>query len=235
MVLSVGACGSANPYAGMSDADMYRLGLQKYEEREWDDAIRTLDRLLVSFGSSELLPAARLLLANARFSKGDFLTAQSDYQRFLDRYPGHADAPLAALGSCRSLSQLSPVPQRDQDYTNDALATCRNVVLDYAGTPQAVEAAEIANGMRLKLAEKEYLNGAYYLRRKLYDSAIKYFEFVVQLYPDTAWAPMALLGIYRSNLAIGYDDLAEEARERLVREYPDSPAASEVRTDGAGS
>jgi outer membrane protein assembly factor BamD len=214
---------------------LYRLGLQKYEEGEWDDAIRSLDRLLASFGSSELLPAARLLVANARFSKGDLLTARSDYQRFLDRYPGHTDASRAALGVCRSLAELSPVPQRDQNYTNDAVATCRNVVLDYGGTPEAQEAAEISNQMRLKLAEKEFLNADYYLRRKLYDSAIKYFEFVVRLYPETQWAPRALLGIYRSNLAIGYEDLAEEARDRLLRDYPDSPAASEVRTNGAGS
>jgi outer membrane protein assembly factor BamD len=233
--LSLGGCRSGNPYQGMSDGDMYRLGLQKYEEGEWDDAIQTLDRLLASFATSELLPASRLLLAHARFSKGDFLTARSDYQRFLDRYPGHEEAPVAALGVCRSLSELSPVPQRDQAYTNDALAICRNVVVDFAGTPQALEAAELAAGMRLKLAEKEYLVADHYFRRKLFDSAIMYYEFVVRLYPDTEWAPMSLLGIYRSNMEIGYDDLAEDAREQILERYPDSPAASVVRTNVTGS
>jgi hypothetical protein len=46
---------------------------------------------------------------------------------------------------------------------------------------------------------------------------------------------MALLGIYRSNKAVGYDDLAEEAKKRLLEEYPDSPAAAELRANGAGS
>jgi outer membrane protein assembly factor BamD len=234
-LLSLGGCRSGNPYQGMSDEDMYRLGLQKYEEGEWDDAIKTLDRLLASFATSEVLPPARLLLAHARFSKGDFLTARSDYQRFLDRYQGHEDAPVAALGVCRSLSELSPIPQRDQTYTNDALAICRNVVVDYAGTPQALEAAELSAAMRLKLAEKEYLVADHYFRRKLFDSAIMYYEFVVRLYPDTDWAPMSLLGIYRANVAIGYDDLAEDARQRILEQYPDSPAAGEVRTNATGS
>jgi len=234
-VLSLGGCRSGNPYQGMSDVDMYRLGLQKYEEGEWDDAVKTLDRLLASFATSEVLPAARLLLAHARFSKKDFLTARSDYQRFLDRYQGHEDASVAALGVCRSLSELSPDPQRDQAYTNDALAICRNVVVDYAGTPQALEAAELAARMRLKLAEKEYLVADHYFRRKLFDSAIMYYEFVVGSYPDSEWAPMSLLGIYRSNVAIGYDDLAEDAREQILERYPDSPAAAEVRTNATGS
>lgn len=235
IALVLGACGSSNPYQGMTDADLYGLGRQKYEERDWDDAIQALDRLLITFGSSELAADARLLLAHARFAKGDHLTAQADYQRFLDRYPGHEEAPVAALGVCRSLAEMSPKPQRDQSYTNDAISVCRNVVVDYASTPEAEEAARIANEMRLKLAEKEYLVADHYFRRDLYDSAIKYFEFVVQLYPETEWAPRALLGIYKANLEIGYDDLAEEAREELLRRYPDSAAAGEVRANGAGA
>jgi len=219
----------------MEAEELYLLGQQKYDEGEWDDAIRPLDRLLVGFGNSDVVPAARILMAHAYYAKRDYLTARSEYQRFLDRFAGHPEAATAALGICRSLGALSPNPQRDQTYTNEAITICRNVVVDYAGTPQAQEAAELANDMRAKLAEKEYLNADFYFRRELFDSAIKYFEFVLQLYPETEWAPRALLGIYRSNKAIGYDDLAEEARERLLAEYPDSPAAAEVRVNGAGT
>lgn len=229
----LGACGGSNPYQGMEPEQLYMLGQQKYEEGDWTDAIRALDRLLISFGTHERVSDARLLLAHAYYAKGDYLTARSEYQRFLDRFPGHGNAPVAALGICRSLGALSPVPQRDQSYTNEAIAICRNVVVDYGGTEEGQEAAALANAMRLKLAEKEYLNADFYFRRELWDSAIKYFEFVVQSYPETEWAPRALLGIYRSNMAIGYEDLADEARDRLLADYPDSPAAAEVRVNGA--
>ncbi len=228
-------CGSSNPYAGMQPEQLYQLGLTKYQERDWNDAIRVLDRLLISFGNSERAPDARFLLAEVYFAKGDYLTARSEYQRFLDRFAGNANAPRAAMGVCRSLGALSPKPQRDQTYTNEAIAICRNVVTDYGGTEQAREAAILANDLRLKLAEKEYLNADFYFRRNLWDSAIIYYEFVVQLYPESPWAPWALLGIYKSNMAIGYEDLADEAKDRLLAEYPDSPAAQEVRTNGEGS
>ena len=233
--LSLAGCGGSNPYQGLSDAELFAMGNQKFEEGDWTNAIRALDRLLISFGTSDLAPRARLMMADAYFNKGEQLTARSEYQRFLDRFPSDPQAPVAALGVCRSLVALSPVSQRDQAYTNDAISICRNVVLDYPSTPQAQEAATLANDMRLKLAEKEYLNADFYFRRKLFDSAIKYYEFVVQLYPESPWAPESLKGIYLSNKAIGYDDLAEDARKRLLEEYPDSPAAQELRTDGAGS
>ncbi len=227
-------CGSANPYQGMTDEQLFTLARQKYEDHDWDDAIHALDRFFVSFGASDYAPDARLLLADSYFGKEDYLTARSEYQRFIDRYPGDDDAPKAALGMCKALSSLSPVAARDQEYTNEAISTCRNVVTDYAGTPQAQEAGTLANDMRVKLAEKEFLNADFYFRRKLYDSAIKYYEFVVQLYPETEFAPRALLGLYQANKAIGYDDLAEDARTKLLDQYPDSPAASEVRADGNG-
>ncbi|MEQ8329557.1 MAG: outer membrane protein assembly factor BamD [Longimicrobiales bacterium] len=227
-------CGSTQPYQGMTVDQVYAIGVQAYEAGEYDEAIRALDRLFLSFAGFEQAANARLLLGHAHFAKEDFLSAQAEYTRFLDRHPVHPEAPLAALGICRSLAELSPIPQRDQTYTEDARSTCRNVVLDYQGTPEAAEAAELAEAMRLKLAEKEFLNAQFYFSRELYDSAITYFGFVVEGYPDTAWAPRALLGIYRSNLAIGYDDLAEDARDELLRRYPDSPAAREVNVDGNG-
>lgn len=211
------------------------MGQAQFDAGKWNDAVRALDRLLISFGASDLAPQARLMMAQAYFNKGDLLTARSEYQRFLDRFASSPEAPSAALGICKSLAGLSPDPERDQAYTNDAIGICRNVVVDYAGTPQSMEAATIANEMRMKLAEKEFLNADFYFRRKLYDSAIKYYEFVVQLFSETEFAPEALKGIYLCNMAIGYEDLAEEARARLLESYPDSPAAQELRTDGDGS
>ena len=106
--------------------------------------------------------------------------------------------------------------------------------LSARGREQAAQASIVSNQLRQTLAEKEYINADFYFRRHMYDPAIKYYEFVITLYPESAYAPQALLGIYLSNTAIGYDDLAEEARDRLLLEYPDSEAAATIRTDGTG-
>jgi outer membrane protein assembly factor BamD len=230
------ACGGGanSRYQGMDADALFRLATTEYEEGDHDNAIEALDRLLISFGNWARVAEARLMLGDAYFAKEEYLTARSEYQRFLDRHAGHPRSPDAALGMCRSLARLAPVPQRDQSYTQEAIAVCRNVVIDYSGLPQATEAAEISNELRKVLAEKEFNNGEYYFKRKLYDSAIIYWGFAANLYPETEWAPRALLGIYRANSEIGYDDLAEEAREQLLSRYPESEAAAEVRGNGSG-
>jgi outer membrane protein assembly factor BamD (BamD/ComL family) len=108
----------------MEEEQLYQLGLAEFDARDWGDAIRALDRYLVSFANGERVADARLLLAKAYFGKGDLLTARSEFQRFLDRFPGHAEAPSAALGICTSLVRLSPKPERDQSYTREAIANC---------------------------------------------------------------------------------------------------------------
>jgi outer membrane protein assembly factor BamD len=202
-------------------------------EGDAENAVEILERLHLVHGDWVRIPDAGLLLALAHYEDGDYLTARSEYRRFLDRFAVHPRAPEAAVGECRSLAQLTPHPQRDEGYTEEAIGVCGNVVVDYAGTPQADEAQQLRSDLRYTMAEKEYLNGNHYFRRRQYDSAIIYYQFVVDLYPETEFAPQALLGLYRANEAIGYSDLADEARDRLLDEYPDSAEAAELRADGS--
>lgn len=233
LALTLSACGgNRNRYQGLSPDELFRIAQTEHGEGDHDNAILALDRILQNHGDWDNVPEARLMLGDMYFEKEEYLTARAEYDRFLDRYPGHSAAPDAALGACRALAALAPVPQRDQGYTQEAISACRNVVIDFAGMIQSEEAARISNELRHTLAEKEYLNAQFYARRELWDAAIKYYEFVIDLYPESELVPAALLGVYRANTAIGYDDLAQEARERLLEEFPDSQAAEEVRTNG---
>ena len=227
-------CGGGDPYQGMDADALFRLAVVEFEEGDHDNAVDALDRLLIAFGDWPRVPEARLLLADIHFDDGDYLTARADYERFLDRFVGHGSAPDAAIGVCRSLSMLTPAPGRDQGYTLEAIAACRDVSIDYQGLPQAIEAVEISNRLRATLAEKEFDVAEFYFRRGAPDSAIRYYEFVANLYPETEWAPKALLGVYEANREIGYDDLAEAARARLLAEYPDSESAAVIRGDSVG-
>ena len=233
-VTGAAACASSSKYQGLDAAGVYRLAQEEMAEEDYGDAAETLDRLLLVYPNFEEAGDAGFLLATAYFLDEQYITAASEYTRFLDRYPGHPRAPEAALGICRAYSELSPISQRDQTFTDQALAVCRNVVTDYPTLPVAQEAAQLANDMRGKLARKIYDNGAFYLRRGLNDSAIIYFEDVVNNFPETDYAPQALLGIIQAYQKIGYEDEVQQARDRLLADYPDSEAARSLEGSGGG-
>jgi outer membrane assembly lipoprotein YfiO len=225
------ACGGVLPYPGLTANEVYVLALQATEQEDWDDAIRAFEFVLFSPGFNRAAEA-RLLLAEVQYSKGLFIESRSEYQRVIERWPADTVAVRAALGICRSLASLSPIPQRDQAFTRQARLTCRQVAGDFAGTVTGLEAARLADEMILKLAERDYDTGRHYLKRGLLDSSLLYFEEVASQYPDTEWAPWALYQMIDVFGRIGYQRDVEATRELLLDAYPDSEPAQLLLENG---
>ncbi len=235
-IVSVAACASSLPYEGMTPDDMYTLAEQRFQDEDWDAAADVLDRLLLSAAGStfEEEAEARLMLARAHFNDEKYLTAMDEYNRFLGRFSSHELAPRAALGVCEALVSLSPIYQRDQTFTEQAIFVCGNVALNYGGLdPQVGEEADgFRNAARALLAEKEYRNGHFYFDRKWLDSAIIYYRLVFDTYGDTSWAPCAVLEIIRAYDEIGYEDEVAAWRQTLLNTYPDSEEALGLTNGG---
>ncbi len=232
LVLLLVGCGSGPAWAGMSGDALFEFGVAAYDDEDWDDAIGTFETLIFQNPSYERLPEARMYLARAHFGKEEFITSAAEFDRFLQRYPSHGLAPEASLGICRSYARLAPHPQRDQEYTQRAVDACRATRQEFEGMNVAEQARELQNQMFDRLAESLFLQGRHYQRRNFHDSAILYFQDLVDFYPQTRWAAEGLAALYRSYTAIGWSDEAQRARQRLLDNYPESEAAQEL-ADGS--
>lgn len=228
----LGGCASTPPYQGLSADQLFELGSQRFEEEDWGKAAEVFERLVFADPSYPRLVEARMYLARAYYNKGDYITSVSEFTRIMDRHPGHALAPEASLGICKSYAAQSPHVQRDQSTTVQAWTSCRNTATDFREHPVAAEAQALRDRMEAKLAEKVFLAGDFYFRRKFYHSGIIYFDDLLRQYPRSEWAPQALLRLFQSYSAMDWDTEAEEVRARLLRDFPDSDAAREVRSDG---
>jgi outer membrane protein assembly factor BamD len=232
-VLLVGAgCSARSRFQGMQAVELHALAQQEFDRGDHDDAIETLDRIVLVYPDYPQIAEVRFLLARAYQEDQQYLLASDEYLRFLERHGGHPLAGEAAAGVCRSYVALSPIPARDQTYTRQAYNVCRDVAREYATHAVAEEASALAQEMRSKLAEKEYASGRHYYDRDAFDSAIIVWEALLIEYPDTPWGARALAGIYCSWLEIGYEDDAEDARLRLQNLYPDSDEARQARDGG---
>lgn len=231
-VLAASACASASPYQGLTATDLYEMGLREYEAENWEKAAEAFDFLLlrVADASFEHGADARLMLAEAYFNDESYLSAQSAFTRFIERHPGDPRRREAALGVCRSYAALSPIPELDQSYTLQAESVCQNVVLDYSGVDDEIasQAQELVNEMRSKLGHKKYMNAMHYFQREWWDSAIQYFDILLDQYGDTEWAPRSIARMIESYEELGYDPEVQLWRETLLNSYPDSPEAQDL-------
>ena len=224
------ACGGSLPFPGLTAPEVFALGLQAMQQEEWEDAAQSFQFVLSSPGFNRG-PEAQLLLAEAEFAQEQFIESRSDFVRVIERWPADTVAVRAALGVCRSLAGLSPIPQRDEAFTKQARLSCGNVTADYAGTLIGLEASRLASAMTLKLAEQDYDAGLHYLKRNLWDSALVYFEAVATEFPQTEWAPWALYQMIQAFDRIGYERDVATTRELLLEAYPDSEPA-QLLVDG---
>ena len=196
-----------------------------------------LERLLVQFPGYPESPQARIHVARAYAGRGEFATAVSEYERFLQVYPGlTALPPRLPSGSARPTPPAGPARRSaDQDYTGRAEEACGQTWLEFRGLNVAETADSIRVVMRTRLAEAGFQEAEFYQRFDMQNSAIMVFEEVVNTYPETEWAPRGLLGIYRSYVALGWEPEAEDASERLIANFPDSDSASELRNEASPS
>lgn len=225
-----GACGPRQLPVNMLEPDVqYQRGIEAFEAGRHGRAVEFLQPFVLQNLGDPRMPEALYALARSHVARREYVSAASEFQRLAAEYPSHAYALPARLGSCEAYSSLSPRPQLDQEYTVSAMLHCESIVLNFPGTPEAETAATRVSEMRHKLAQKEYDTGLFYFRRRAFDASVIYFQRAVEQFPDTTVAPAALLRLHEAYSRIGYVEDADEARERLLREYPQSPEAQGLR------
>ncbi len=225
------ACASAPAYLQLGEDELWEDGVQAFEEEDWDAAIQLLQRLVLQYPGYLQAPEARIYIARAFVGRGEYITGASEFERFLQIYRNHGLAPEASFGVCQAYAALAPHPQRDQSHTAQAREACEETWLNYRGLTVAQSADSIRAEMVSILAQSDYQNADFYQDYDMHNSAIMGFEEVLSLYPESDWAPRALLGIYRSYVSLGWDPEADETSARLLAEYPDSESARELRVE----
>jgi len=224
-IASAAACSSTPPFAGWTAEQLYARGEEAFAQEDWGDAREAFEHVLLTFPGFSGVVDARFFLARAFFEDEQYVSAVSEFTRIVQSYPDHERVGEAWMGLCRSYAAMSPHPQRDQGYTQQARTTCDNVAVDYRDTPAGDSAAVVAARMLDKLAARAFGEARFYFRRGLYEAAELGFLQVLETFPATTSAPLALARLIDIYEEWGWEEEREECEARLIEGYPDSPEA----------
>lgn len=232
-VMGLTGCAKELP-PGLSAEDLFSIGMEKYERRDWDRSIQAMQRFIFGDPGHQKVDSAQLVVGRCYYNKKQYLTAAAEFLRLAQSRPAGRLADEARYRACESYYEMSPRPELDQEYTDEAINQCRAVALLYPGSPYAEQAAQRVRELTDKIARKYYLNAVYYFRRRAYDSAIVYLEHLLETYNGATVEPEALLKLYESYTKLGYSEEAERTRDRLLRNHPETPEAEKLRlSEGA--
>jgi outer membrane assembly lipoprotein YfiO len=154
-----------------------------YERGRYLDAARGFDTVLGISRGSALAQESQWLLADSYFKARDYLMASAEYRRYAETFPRSERRPEAEYQEGLCYVRLSPRYNLDQKDTYRAIESMQLFIARYPAHERAVDAAQIIDQMRDKLARKQYAAGEMYLRIQAFEAAAIYFGLTIDQYP----------------------------------------------------
>jgi outer membrane protein assembly factor BamD len=164
---------------------LYRAGMTEFTAARYENAVAVFEKLTTDLPARDtLLPRAFWFLARAHDEQGEHILAATSFSRLVESFPDDTLADDAALASARDYFKMWRKPSLDPTYGETALVSYNTLLSLYTESPLAPVARKELAELEDQFAQKSYLSGMYYLRRKAYDSGIIYFKDILTKYPN---------------------------------------------------
>ncbi len=234
MPFGVLSCAASGPPAELSSPDRFQWAQERFDGGNFGAAILGFQDFVIRDPLNPLVDSAQYMMAESYLRDGRELDAAEEFSRLATTRPNSPWADDAQLGACRSYWEASPKIALSQEFTDRSLEECQRLVNFFPTSPLRAEAEGLITQARAKKAEKSFDIAKHYFDDKVYVSANVYLEKALEDSPSADLLPRVLSMMYRSYTAIGFAAEAEAARERLLREFPDSDEARELGEEEDG-
>lgn len=233
VVLAMG-CGE-----GVADDPILRLSARESLEEgkalmEQEKYARAREYLIHAFevepnsaGGREAL----LMVADAHYLQGgsqNFIKAEAKYRDYQNRFPTSEYAGYVQFQIASSLAKRTLKPDRDQSSTRKALDAFDDVIRLFPTSEYVEEAEREIVRLRAILAESEFAKGHFNFKRGLHKAAIARFEYLMRRFPEYEEMDKVLYFLGRAFEETEQMDSANETRDRLRSEYPQSEFIAEL-------
>ena len=202
---------------------LFTASVAEFKAKRWDNAVSGFEKLTLDLSARDtLLPQSHWYLAQSHEQKGEHILAATSFTRLAESFPDDSLADDALFQAGSSYLRLWRNAELDPQYGTLAQAQFRTLLSVYPESPLRKEAESGLSRIDEQFAEKDYLNGLFYVRRGGFDSAIIYFKSVVKDYPNSDHARQALLRmveVYRKP-QMNYKEEAAETCTTLRTAYP---------------
>jgi outer membrane protein assembly factor BamD len=222
-------CSSDEIVEQLSAEARYELGMTKFEESDYLEAIEDFKIITLQFQGSALADDAQFYMGESRYHRAEYVLAAYEYEVLLRTMPTSEYVPRARYRRAICYYNLSPNSYLDQEYTVKAIDELQ-AFIEYHSTDSLVsEAEEKIIELRSKLAKKEFDSGVIYMKMEYYKAATVYFDIVLEKYHDTPLAEHAMLRKAEALLRRKRFVEAMAVIESFIAKYPQSSLLEEAK------
>lgn len=221
-------CSSSFDTSDLTPEDRLNYAKKLYQDEDYTEAIEEFQALILQYPGSTIVGESQYYLAMSRFQRKEYILAAFEFSKLIKNMSasGYIEDAQFMLAEC--YYELSPNVNLDQTYTKKAIEEYQAFIDFFPLNEKVFQAETKIKELHNKLAKKEYDIARIYQKMEYYNASMKYYDFVMESYHDTEFAPLALYNkIFILNQRRATDKALEESI-RFIETYPTHPNFKEV-------
>lgn len=186
-----------------------------YDRKQYQSAAMLFEELLAVYPPGSKAENTLFYMANSKFLGGELITASFLYNEFLQRYPSsirsadvHYQLALCYVGMTNEYLL-------DQKDTYKAIERLQLFIELFPNDKRIPEVTTKLDEMRDQLALKEYSQADLYLKIYHYQSAVLYFQKVIQEYPDSRYREASQYKLFKAQAYFAEHSIVDKKLERF--------------------
>jgi len=217
---------------GWSAQRLYGEAKDEMNARNWERAIKLLEKLEARYPYGRYAQQAQLDVAYAHWKNNDRAAALAAADRFIKLYPNHPHVDyayylkgLVNFNENRGLLAALDDPDmtdRDPRASREAFEAFREVVTRFPHSKYAEDAAARMRYLVNALAQHEVHVARYYMKRGAYVAAANRAQYALKHYPQAPAIEEAVFIMVKAYDALGLTDLRDDAERVMRLNFPDS-------------
>jgi outer membrane protein assembly factor BamD len=192
LALTIG-CGKKIKTETLGPDEFFEYAKKEFDNGKYLKAITDFTIIVLKFSGDPVVDDAQYYLAESHFKQDEFLIAVSEYQKLINDYPESQYVPLAQFKKGMSYYNLSSRAELDQEYTLKSIKEFQNFLEEYPDHELEKNAEKYIKELRIKLAKKKVIAATTYRKMGIFDSAVIYYDIILEEYYDT---PQAIEALY---------------------------------------
>jgi outer membrane protein assembly factor BamD len=174
---------------------LYKLAMEKAEggifTADYETAERYFQKIIELFPTSQYVPDANFGIAYVRMKRGDCAEAAVLFESFHQRYSSHKKAPDSLYYSILCYMKFVDTPDRDIEYAKKVREISSIFIQRYQDHEKFKEVMKAREKVLNLIAEHHLSVAEFYIRRKLYEPAMRRLEIILEKDKDLSKTAVA--------------------------------------------
>jgi outer membrane protein assembly factor BamD len=235
LLVALAACASLDSKdetLGWSAQRLYGEAKDAMATRDWQKAIKLLEKLEARYPYGRYAQQAQLEIAYANWKDGERASAIAAADRFIKLYPNHPNVDYAwylkglinfyELQGVLSWLTTPDMSDRDPKAARDAYFAFKEVLTRFPDSRYAEDARARMRFLINSLASNEVHVANYYMKRGAFLAAANRAQYAIEHYPQAPAVEEAMAILVRAYDSLGMSDLRDAAGRVLLKNFPES-------------